>query len=970
MFHQNSNDLVKQASVNTQHSQNSYQTSNQLIKNLNNQFGPDLGDNAHVISSHSTENHIKDTPSDASSISNIFTAMVKDLFKDNKMDVIEGNDTSSTSSSSVKPQTIFNSAYGKQHIIEGLEGKTATNTGGNAVLDINSISDQNNKHIAQENANNQKLNTIRSIISNDESMTRNNWVEVVDKSGVSRYGYITKDNIFQVWYIPTNPSNNPVNWFTNEPIKNNNNVLGCPRFSSSITKIQITVKWDELKPFEPVFSKFDNKTPVFIMTESGIRDINRSYKKSGLFSCGNESTNVAVKERPAADFDFDPANGNQYKQGCFVLKPGKTIDKDILTNGFKKQEDLGKTSISKCKRRAEDLGRTFFFMAENDAQAKNKADCYIYTVDGVPSLETIVSLDDKNTMCYNVNAIEAEEDEYMKQYEHTLLPRLYGTSVPYTTKTLAKCPPGYNSEFADPNNNNYCTSGWSESCGESCRKQSCIDNGGKWIPLDYRYNAYTCQMAEPKVNKQSNQGIALYSLKSNGPSGVDTLEAEKPGLVGKIAFITHNGERREYPKEFLKKDTGVTMKMSDVAFMEVGNYDTRSKTDNYGANGPQDNGIDNITFEECKKRCVENKNSGGFVFTGSKSNGVGKCQLKHKDKMFPIGLRESDPTKILMLKLPAIQDSISSDCRTAGQIQKDGNISNSYNGVNSMQYAYYLDGGFMKNDTKCDVTKFVTKVNDVSPVDGVSLAKEYNKQVGVLGQQVSSLSSSSPAPIASGKPTSSSTRSTDVVQGFTLRTLREGNSNPPATPYVTDMSGVSENISKIGNATRKQETINAFNSESNMRLIAESYKFILWAILAILAVIAVIKLKEKITDSVDDDTVMTAISSLGASINLDDIGDKTESVKNSLNSGIDEAKTGISSAMNNVTEQANNAVASAQEGVNNLNSGISNFGNKMTELTGNITNNMNPSNILNTSGSSSANGNPGLPSRGGRLRRK
>jgi hypothetical protein len=184
------------------------------------------------------------------------------------------------------------------------------------------------------------------------------------------------------------------------------------------------------------------------------------------------------------------------------------------------------------------------------------------------------------------------------------------------------------------------------------------------------------------------------------------------------------------------------------------------------------------------------------------------------------------------------------------------------------------------------------------------------------------------------------------------------------------MSGVSENISKIGNATRKQETINAFNSESNMRLIAESYKFILWAILAILAVIAVIKLKEKITDSVDDDTVMTAISSLGASISLDDIGDKTESVKNSLNSGIDEAKTGISSAMNNVTEQANNAVASAQEGVNNLNSGISNFGNKMTELTGNITNNMNPSNILNKSGSSSANSNPGLPSRGGRLRRK
>ena len=1113
MFYQNSNDLVKRASMESQHSQNSYQTSNNLIKNLHGQFGTEFGDKAHILP---TANHASTNDySSIDSISNKFNDVVKDIFKYVRSSIIEGNEgrdgvvsastdniggdaseypsaaggvtsvttnepaaappagpstekvistvsAPSSQSSVIKlnpPQSvsaISDIPNGATITFKESEGAssykvTAVPNGGEFIgpyspitanglktgvsytftvtavndktpdtqsmpstpssstiiksqdelyqesqkanidnqnknynmqdqnsassrqneqisTNPNAIRVQNNEYMIQQRENNRRIKTISDIIATDDKRTRNNWVEVVDKDGLSKYGYITNNNIFQVWYIPGNPANNPVNWFTNEPIKRNDGVLGCPKFPATINKIQISNSWDNIKPYEGVYSKYDDKVPVFFLTESGVRDVNRSYKKSGLFSCGSETKNIAVKERPSADFDFEQNNGNPYKQGCFVVKSGKSITGDLAKSGFKFQDDLGKTSISKCKRRTEDLGRSFFFMAENSDAIKNKADCYVYTANGVPNIETIVSLDEKGASCYNVNSKEAEEDGYMKAYESTILPRMYGTKQTTTTKTPAKCPPGYNKPTADVNNKNYCYASWKTECNEACAKKNCVSNGGKWIPADYRYNPYTCQMAEPKVDKQHSQSISLYSLKTTGPTGVDTLEPEKPGLVGKIAFITHNGERREYPRELLKTDTGISMNLNDVAFMEIGNYDTRSKTDNYGVNGAGDNGIDGITFEECKKRCVENKNSGGFVFTGSKTGGVGKCQLKHKDKMFPIGVRQSDPTKILVLKLPAIQESVSSDCRMAGQIQRDGTTKNTYVGVDSLQYAYYLDGGFMKNDTKCDVTKYVPQVNKVKPVDANQLARQYTKQTVETKEQIAGALT---APPSSGNDGA-------ITQGFTIR---EGNINSgdltgtadfTGSSYDTKIGGVSENIIKIGNATRQQETINAFKNESNVRLIAESYKFIIWTILAILAVMAILKLKEEFSDGADEDSIMGAISSLGAGVSMDDIGDKTESVKNTLSESLDQVQEGARDAASGITEGANNAVSGIGNGINNISSGISNAGNRMSELTNNVSN-MLPSGSSSGSypgsGSSSGSGSA-MPSRGGRLRRK
>ena len=941
MFYQNSNDLVKRASADSQHSQNSYQTQSRLKSDVNNQVGSDVGNNATVSSTPSSlfstgESNSYDT------ITAKFNDTIKNISNYARTTIIEGiNGDEKMPAGQTSADNIASTAT---NIRGAPGGAVAAADAGSMKVDTDSIRNQNDQYSMQQQANINRIKTISDIVTADDKQTRNNWVQVIDEDGVSKYGYITRDNIFQVWHFTGDPKNNPVNWFTEEPIKQNNGVLGCPRFPATLNAINIRGTWDKITPYKPVYSKYDDKVPMFFLSETGVRDVNRSFKKSGLFSCGNESKNVAVKERPAADFDFE---SNPYKQGCFVVKPGK------LKSGFSRQEDLGKTSISKCKRRAEDLGRSFFFMADNDEVRKNTADCYIYTADGVPSIETIISKDESGASCHNVNAKESEEDGFMKAYDEKIVPRLYGTTQTGTTKTQAKCPPGYNKPTADVNNNNYCYAGWSSECGQACAKEKCITSGGTWIPMDYRYNSFTCQMSDPKVDKTSSQSISLYSLKSNGPTGVDTVEPEKAGMVGKIAFITHNGERREYPRDLLKTDTGMSMNASDVAFMEVGNYDTRSTTDNYGVNGAGDNGIDGISFEECKKRCVENKNSGGFVFTGSKNSGVGKCQLKHKDKMFPIGLRESNPEKTLVLKMPAIQDSVKESCRLAGQKGGVGGDANSmmYQGIDSMQYAHYLDGGKMTLDVSCTVTDFVERINKVKPVDSTSLARQFTQKLSDTNKQIENAAKglvSSAGGGGGGGRDGGAQR-----QAFTLREGADfdGPGDFTGSTYDTKTTDLKSSITRVGNATRQQETINAFKNESNLRLISESYKFILWTILAILAVMAVLKLTE---GSGEEESIMGAISSIGAAVNMDDIGDKTESVKESLNDGVDQLREGVNAAATEITEGANNAVAGIDEGVNNIRSsvtnGVTNVTSGITNAATNLTNNILP----NATGSASS----------------
>ena len=1036
MFNQNSNDLVKQASQQTGRIQNSLETKNQILQNGNGNgtgTGNRNGNMPDVTSANIVNSQSNNSPDNSSSQ---FTGIIQNILNYTNSVFNSGDRGANSQVIPSGPTATINSPglsevpplQHQNSIREGLLSGTIDLS--SSSIDTAQLQAQQRRYTKQTKDNAAKKKAISDIIIASNVRTRNNWVKVKDPDGLTKYGYITKNNIFQPWTgaTATNPSEN---WLLTAPVKNNNGVLGCPAFPASVTEIEISEKWNNIKPFNPVFSISDTKTPVFIVADSITRNYDTSSKNDGLFSCGNEVSNVAVKERPAADFDV-AGNGISVggsKQGCYTYKNDKKLD-DLKSMGFNHQTDLGPTTISNCKRRAEDLGRSVFFMASpkssretvkipdntqnmygyrgktgpiyeikvtgradgavwgtnvftddssiakaavnagvikigetktvyievlpskgsyqnsdrnststwnygnwggsyqfvnpddfDDANAQSSnymRDCYIYSKSGYPNLENILSKDDSAKACHNVNSKEMDEDGFMKAYDPAILPRLYGKDtkieVPagpanptcdhrtrngcifpkYNHAGGAICyPPNWDGTWAYGGLYHYSNDslkGWLNALEHR-------NGGGHERPAVQEYKnrckdtaGYEFLQDNPQKKYSSKKSVALYTLKSSGGNGVDTLEPEQPGMIGKIAHITYNGKLREYPRSLLKTDVGNNPTEADVAFMEVGMYDTRSASDSYDIGG-----VENISYDECKKRCAETKNSGGFVFTGPISGGAGKCQLKNKDTMFPIGLRKIDQNKRLVLKLPGLSDKVSAGCRAINN--------NKYIGVDSLQYTRYLNGKNMNEEEKCDIVSYVPMSTDVAPVDLGPLLSDINKREAQVKQ--------SSQEIRDRNSSVSGIQDAGAIQGFTIR---EGLGQlDPTRSIITATADLSNSLYRIGDAERQKETINAFKDESNVILITQSYKFILWTILAILAVIGVMKIKEKITDGVsgkvepgggEDESVMGTLTAGVGALGLSGLGDKAT-----------EAASGVSQSVSGITDSVKEATESISSGV-------------------------------------------------------
>lgn len=901
MFYQNSNDLVKQ----NKNSSNS----NYVDSTMNQNSSSNVGNGREL----DVNNDGLSSGLDA--VGRQFNNFINSIVDYTKSTMIEGIDGSNTSSVA----TIRN------------PGDTPVSDAGSLDATLQQIKSRDSEYATEQAVNRSKLDAVVSLLAAEDRQTRNNWVQVIDSNGISKYGYITKDNIFQIWYFPGDAKNNPQNWFATEPIKYNTDVLGCPKPTASINTITISDSWDTIQPFTPVFEKNDNKrsNPVFMLSDDSVRDIKRSAGQDGLFSCGNERTNIVVKERPSADFEF--GNGSDsIKTGCYTIIDGVTMQ-TFTDRGFEFQHDLTdkiNTSISKCKRRAEDLGSRYFFLADGY--------CVVYTGKGEPNINGLLTLDETAQTCKKFDAPQADEDAFMKAYTTDQLPRMVGrrkdVNIPanpanptcnhrmkngcifkdYIDYGNATCYP--------PNRDGYWVYGGLYDLTNDQLKGwlSHLNNrngGGQERPAVQEYinrckntDGYEFLDDSGKKNTKTLYGAALYSLKSSGTTGVDMTDPGKPGLVGKIAYIDHNGQRHEYPRSLLSSADGANGGGDDT-FMEIGNYDTRGNNDTYGIKGVGDTGIDGISFEECKKRCAADKSSGGFVYVGTKTSTSGKCMLKDKAKMFPVGLRQSDPSKILMLKVPTINKSVKDDsCSRAGPI---------YTGVDSTQYLHYPDGGNMTANTICDITSMVPQSNTVKPADVTSLVNLVGKTLSDTQKQISDFS---------GK----------ISEGFF--TLREGATMETGTDisnsnYGRNISGVDVSIKRLGNASQQLERINAFKDESNLLLISQSYKFIVWGVLAILAVMALLKIKEMYgqdNDEDDEEGFFGALSALGTTIGLTDINDKTDDVKNAMSEAGDQIKQTTEDAVAGINDGANKAVATLSQTANTAVEGVTNVTDKMS----------------------------------------
>ena len=1083
MFYQNSNDLVKKASVNSGHIQNSYATQQQIINQ---------GQNVDA-------NNANGMPSNN-----------------------EGR-TGATGFASLNIgaqfQNALNTIIGSFSSIEGLSapatpGSGPVGSGGNQGQVLDDLVKQNKAYVEQEEKHRNKVNAVITLVNADSNNSRGNWTQVTDTAGVSKYGYLTKDRIFQIWLAPSDPNNNPQNWFETSPVKQNGGVLGCPVTGGNLTKYQIDTTWDEIKPFNMVYAKGDTsrKTPLFMLTNDGVRDVKRSPGSSGLFSCGNERANVFVKERPSADFDTSIKTN---RQGCYIVDD-KATDRTFNDRGFVFQDDLANASISQCKRRAEDLGSSYFLVSAAESSGpENRGGCWIYTGSGEPNLNGLLSYDDTGKKCYNHGQPDGNEDGFMKSYGTTILPRLYGKSntidvssdppnptcnhrmrdgcifKDYIHKENAVClPPNKNDAWAYGglfNYNNNDLKGWLAHLYK--RNSDGVERPAvqEYIDRCKKTQGYEFLDDNPVKRTKQEKSVALYSLKVGGPTGVDATDRNGRGVVGRIAYIDHNGERHDYPESALSyMKSGGAGGAGGMKYVNVGPYDTRSaessyslkeitpgayadaanllykasrdgwtpaafhqRCDNKGATytraiindgkvlgaytslswsssvqnyaadptaflydgtkkftpnnsawgpnppystymnssymptfgGGHDFYISGQTFynnaytfltdssgapfgraarsfqsytlsdlevyavdatlfpdtldyirrvrtmpvgesitasmEKCQAMCDGDEKCGGFVYSKGGGGADGKCELKDKTKMYPVGLRVAEPTKQLMLKVPAINGTIADPkCATSGKGQ--------YKVIDSAQYQYYPDGGAMSSGTKCNLVDIVPKEGNLTmPATDAAAAA------------VSSQFESTDAKIAEY------IEDINTTEGFmTFREGLETDASANTSRYGATMAGVSDTLKKIGNAQYQRERLNAIKDESNKRLISESYKFILWSILAILAVMALLKIKEMFGQDDPDDVggddagsgagaggILGFITSLFGmkAVNTDDIADRTGDVKAALaNAGAaiqqtgENLATGITQGADNLVNSVNNATTNAMDGAKNM----------------------------------------------------
>jgi hypothetical protein len=1027
MFYQNSNDLVKNATMKTGHVQNSNATQQEIIQ----QVHPINGNsNSNSNSNMVNGDHgggggggARGTDTHSLSIGAQFQNAIQNIF---------GSITSGGSSSNTD-------------IIEGIQGNNAAPTvanpgsgpiGGNGDGDMTQLAsstvNEDKAYVEQENTHRRKVAAVDKLLTLENKQRLGEWAKIIDTAGVSKHGYITKDRIFQIWL-----EKEPKNWFETLNMKQNSGVLGCPVASGNLKKIEIGVNWDAIKPFTMVYAKNDNSltTPLFMLTNDGVRDIKRSKEESGLFSCGNERTNVFVTERPSADFD-NSAKTN--RQGCYIVNTN-VKDQTFKDRGFTYQEDLFEASISQCKRRAEDLGSSYFLVSESaSGKHPNKGGCWVYTGSGEPNLNGLLTYDEGATKCNNANEVEGDEDGFMKSYGPTILPRLYGNSRPV-------------------------------------------------------------------------KSMALYSLKVGGPTGVDSMNQNGRGYVGRIAYIDHNGERHDYPESALSYIRSGEKDKDKLEYVNIGAYDTRSsessyslkeitpgsfsdatnllykasrdgwsqhtfhqKCDDKGATytravindgrvlgaytsvswssnvqnykgdttaflydgsekytpnnghwgagnydtymnsayyptfgGGHDfymngqtlynnaytfltnnrnapfgrsmysyqsytlsdlevyavdatifpNTLDyakrsrtmpvgevmTASFDKCREMCDGDDKCGGFVYTKGSGGADGKCELKDKAKMYPVGLRVADPTKQLMLKVPTVNGSISDTaCGSKADVNGEGKA---YNLIDSGQYMYYPDGGVMSSNTKCKVSSLIPKVGNLQPVNVNPLVNAVDKQFSTTNTAIFDYGAQTAVPGVTFN------QSPETFINFREGLSIETDISAVASTYGSTMSGVGATLKKIGNAQYQRERLDAIKDESSKLLISESYKFILWSILAILAVMALLKLKEMFgqEDIGDGDGgggggggggilgFITSLLGLG-SVKLNDVADRTGDMKAALSNAGDTLKQTGENLVTGITEGADTLVNSVNDAANNAVDGAKNIAGQVSETATNAVN--------------------------------
>jgi hypothetical protein len=275
---------------------------------------------------------------------------------------------------------------------------------------------------------------------------------------------------------------------------------------------------------------------------------------------------------------------------------------------------------------------------------------------------------------------------------------------------------------------------------------------------------------------------ALYEL-----DGINTEN------LGKVANISIDGKRRMYSNNQLALGT---------KYVEITGKDAKGKSVAYNNPGEMLENISNTTgsIDFCFEQCNSRPGCGGFAVS---KNDPEICQLKTTD-MFPVGMRVPSTSTQLYKRLYAPK-KISESCAKPGNTNVVA--------IDSVLFDHYptdRSDPRMTRNTLCGVDQIVETQSSAFADATANLTEIYDKMMAGISSMIKK------------------------------RTIYNSLRDDPALNVGDKIRDYSTTTDEIKVYNEKEETIRGTEEDTRIGLISETYKYILWSILAIVTIIVIV----------------------------------------------------------------------------------------------------------------------------------
>jgi hypothetical protein len=273
------------------------------------------------------------------------------------------------------------------------------------------------------------------------------------------------------------------------------------------------------------------------------------------------------------------------------------------------------------------------------------------------------------------------------------------------------------------------------------------------------------------------------------------LEGLNVENLGKVANISIDGKRRMYSNGQLTLGT---------KYVEITGKDAKDRPIAYDNPGESLESVRNDTgsIDFCFQQCSSRPDCGGFTVSKSDPD---TCYLKTPD-MFPVGMRVPSTSTQLYKRLytPKLQ-KISESCAKPGNTNVVA--------IDSVLFDHYptdRNDPRMTRSTLCGVDQIVETQSNAFEDASANLTSIYDRIMAGIS---------------------------DMIKKRTIYNMLRDDPKMNVGDKIRDYEKTTD---EIGAINKKEETIRGTEEDTRIMLVSETYKYILWSILAIGILIAIV----------------------------------------------------------------------------------------------------------------------------------